>query len=192
MWNDFQGSKVLASSLNRSLFQKSSHFLVTRQSIVSLAKDHDWTDSHARSRVAGTMDRVVHAATNRVKTRVKDHPAQEQTVEGNRRMIGRTDGWRNETDRRSTRGAEKPCWCLPASDQVEWVVPSCSPSPYTVHLRVYSCKIMPTTSDVPATTPFFDATSIMWEKNHGSRLLNHLQRFHLQLNNAQFFILSFY
>lgn len=72
----------------------SEEFTLSRESIVSLAKDHDWTDSHARSRVAGTMDRVVHAATNRVKTRVKDHPAQEQTVEQGTdgRSVGRTDG----------------------------------------------------------------------------------------------------
>lgn len=84
----------------------------------------EW-DSHARSRVAGTTDRIVHRplATNRVKTRVKDHPAQTD------RQDGRTDEG-TKPDRRSTRGAEKPCWCPLALDQVEWVVPSCSPSSY--------------------------------------------------------------
>jgi len=90
-------------------------------------------------------------------------------------MLGRMDGWRNKTGR-STRGAEKPCWCLPASDQVEWVVPSCSPSSYVVRLHVYSCKIMPTTPDVPDF--FFDRTLEL--RLCEKRIVDY--RFYLQFN----------
>lgn len=98
----------------------------------------------------------------------------------------RSDGWTDEgtkPDRRNTRGAEKPCWCLPASDQVEWVVPSCSPSPYAARLRVYSCKIMPTTPDVPATTPFFDAASRL--RLCGRRATDLIYKITILFNNAR-------
>jgi len=114
-----------------------------------LGKDHDWTDSHERSRVVGTTDCVVHAATNHVKTRVKDHPAQEQIVK-----LG-TDGcsveWTDEGTKPDAAHAARrnhvdACRLRIRLSELFRVV---HPPLDVVRLHVYSCKIMPTTPDVP-------------------------------------------
>lgn len=151
------------NALNRSFFQKDPRFLDKW----ACPWQGLWLDegfTREISRVAGTTGRVV----RRPRPLIASKHALKIIRSGNRqtdRQTGsrtKTDGWTDggiKPDRRSTRGAEKPCWCLAASDQVEWVVPSCSPSPCAAsRLRVYSCKIMPTTPDVPATTPSFDTT----------------------------------
>jgi len=144
-----------------------------------LDKDYVWMrDSHARSRVTGTTGYVVrrpwsliaskHALKiNQSRNRQIDRQAGRQQNE-DRPMVGGT-----KPDRRSTRGAEKPCWCLPASDQVEWVVPSCLPSPCAVSS---TCLLMQDNADYSGCSRDDSLlrrnfkTSIMWEKSQRSRV----------------------
>lgn len=126
----------------------------------------DW-DSHARSRVAGTTDRVVHRplATNRVKTRVKDHPTQTRK-QAARRSNGRMKE-RNRIDAAyaAQRNHVDACWLWIRLSELFRAV-----RPLTVtHLHLYSCKIMSVTPDILATTCSFDTTSIMWEKSQRPR-----------------------
>lgn len=153
-----------------------------------LGKDHYWTDSHARSRVAGTTGRVVHAATNHVKTRVKRSPGLGTGRRGNRRTPGRTDGRMKERNRTDAAHAARrnhvdACRLRIRLSELFRVV---HPPPYAAPS---TCLLMQDNADYSG-CPRDDSllrrnfeTMITWEKSHGPRLSN----LNLQLCNARLF-----